>query len=297
MVHHEVCPLCSSSEIVSYLRCTDHFLSKKEFSLFRCLSCSFIFTQDYPEESDIGLYYESDDYISHSDTSKGIINKIYLLVRRIMLHRKRAIVTRVTGLHKGKLIDIGSGTGYFANEMRGAGWEVKGIEINEKARDLSLSRFSLDVSDPSHLSSFETDSFDCITLWHVLEHFHDPFRYASEIIRLLKPGGLCVIAVPNSDSFDAAYYKQYWAAYDVPRHLWHFSPETFRLFSEKTGFVMEKIKTLPPDVFYISSLSERYRYPGFSFIRGIIRAIWFTLLSVSNKKKSSSVIYILRKQA
>ena len=295
MVHHNVCPLCSSEKIFLHFRCIDHLISKEEFAIYKCPACEFEFTQDYPEEDEIGKYYDSDDYISHSDTSKGFSNKIYRLVRNAMLLKKRCIINKVTGLHKGSLLDIGSGTGHFAGTMKKAGWQVKGIEINEKARDFSISRFGLEIIGPGQISTLEADSFDCITLWHVLEHFHDPFKYASDIFRLLKPGGMCVIALPNCSSYDAKHYGRFWAAYDVPRHLWHFNPSTFRLFSEKTGFILENLRSLPLDVFYISLLSERYKGSGLSFITGIAKAKLFAFLSVLKRRRSSSVIYILRK--
>ena len=295
MVHHVECPLCSSEKIFRHFRCIDYFLSKKAFEIYKCSSCDFEFTQDCPEETETGKYYESDNYISHSDTSKGLSDKIYHLARSIMLHRKRSIIKNVSGLHKGSLLDIGSGTGYFARTMKNAGWLVKGIEINEKARDFSISRFGLEVIGPDQISILEADSFDCITLWHVLEHFHNPFKYASDIIHLLKPGGLCLIALPNCNSYDAKYYGQFWAAYDVPRHLWHFNPSTFRVFSEKAGFITGNLMNLPLDVFYISILSEGYKGSKLAFIKGIITAFLFVFQSVFNKRRSSSVIYILRK--
>lgn len=295
MVHHEVCPLCSSDSISLLFRCTDHFITKEIFGVYKCSACNFEFTQDCPEETEIGRYYESDDYISHSDTSKGFSNKIYRLARNFMLNRKKAIIKDVTGLKKGSLLDIGSGTGYFAGTMKQEGWQVRGIEINEKARNFSISNFGIEVAGPEKLSILEANSFDCITLWHVLEHFHDPFKYSSDILRLLKPGGICVIALPNCSSYDAKNYGRYWAAYDVPRHLWHFNPSTFRLFSEKAGFILENLRSLPLDVFYISLLSEKYKGSGLSFIRGIAKAKLFAFLSVFKKEKTSSIIYILRK--
>jgi SAM-dependent methyltransferase len=295
MVHHRECPLCRSENISLNFSCTDHFVSKEVFPLFKCRQCGFAFTQDYPEESKIGRYYESEDYISHSDTSRGLSNKLYRLVRNLMLSRKRNIVRKVTRLPEGSILDIGSGTGYFAFTMKKAGWQVKGIEVNEKARNFSSSQFGIDVCGPDKIDVLESKSYDCITLWHVLEHFHDPFKYAREIFRLLKPGGICVIALPNMGSYDATYYGSYWAAYDVPRHLWHFNPDSFRIFCEKTGFKLEPVKTLPMDVFYISQLSEKYKESSFAFIRGMIKAMVFAFLSVFNKKRSSSLIYILQK--
>lgn len=295
MVHHKVCPLCLSRDISLHLRCTDHYISKEVFEIYECRECGFEFTQGYPEEAESGKYYESEDYISHSDTAKGFSNKLYRLARKIMLQRKLSIIRRFTGINRGSILDIGSGTGYFADTMKRAGWQVKGIEINEKARSYAKSIFALDILGPESIATIQTGSFDCITLWHVLEHFHDPFSYASEIVRLLKPGGVCIIALPNSGSFDAGHYGKFWAAYDVPRHLWHFNPETFRRFTDKAGFVTENMLTLPLDLFYISILSEKYKGSWLHFFRGIATAMMYTFTSFFNKKRSSSIIYILRK--
>ena len=295
MVHHEVCPLCFSDKTGLLFNSNDHFVSRKDFAVFKCSDCGFLFTQDYPEESEIGAYYESEEYISHSDTSRGFSNKLYRIARTIMLGRKKVLVEKITGLIKGKILDIGSGTGYFAAIMRKAGWQVKGVEINEKARNFSASNFGLEVDLPDRITSYDTNSFDCITLWHVLEHFHDPFKYISEIYRLLKPGAVCVVALPNSSSYDSTYYKQFWAAWDVPRHLWHFQPSTFRVLSEKSGFTLGNIKTLPLDVFYISLLSERYKSSSMAFFKAMSRAFFFAFMSVFNRERSSSIIYILRK--
>jgi 2-polyprenyl-3-methyl-5-hydroxy-6-metoxy-1,4-benzoquinol methylase len=295
MVHHKVCPLCSSEKISLLLSCKDYFVSKEEFPIFRCSDCGFSFTQDYPEENEIGSFYESDEYISHSDTAKGFANQVYRVARSLMLRKKRDLIQHITGLKQGSIVDIGSGTGYFASVMKKSGWRVRGIEINEKARNFSISHFGLEVSSPGQLSSIDSDSFDCVTLWHVLEHFHNPFEYMLEIRRVLKPGAFCVIALPNSGSYDTIHFGQYWAAWDVPRHLWHFKPSTFRVFSEKTGFSLEDMKTLPLDVFYISQLSEKYKGSSLYFLKGIVIASAFAFLTMFNKKRSSSVIYILRK--
>jgi 2-polyprenyl-3-methyl-5-hydroxy-6-metoxy-1,4-benzoquinol methylase len=295
MVHHLRCPLCSSEMITLHFSCTDHFISKEAFDIVRCNTCRFLFTQDYPDEKEINKYYESEDYISHSDTSAGIINKFYHLIRQVMLLRKRRIIEKLTGLQNGDLLDVGSGTGHFAWEMKKSGWSVKGIEISDKARKFSSSTFGLEIIAPEQISGMVAESFDCITMWHVMEHFYDPDKYISDIITLLKPGGICIIALPNSSSFDAKYYKNFWAAFDVPRHLWHFDPVTFRYFSGNTGIKVENQLVLPFDVFYISVLSEKYAGSQWPFIKGIARAIWFSFLTIFDRNKSSSIIYILRK--
>jgi 2-polyprenyl-3-methyl-5-hydroxy-6-metoxy-1,4-benzoquinol methylase len=296
MVHHIVCPLCSSELTGLQFSCIDHFASGKDFAIFKCSDCGFFFTQDYPDEDKITEFYESDNYISHNDTAEGFSNRLYRIARNLMLRKKKELIRNITGLKKGTILDIGSGTGYFAVTMKKAGWFVKGIEINEKARRYSVSHFGLDIVTPDKISSFDTKSFDCITLWHVLEHFHDPFNYISEINRLLKPGAVCLIALPNSGSYDAEHYKRFWAAWDVPRHLWHFNPVTFRFFSEKSGLILTDLRILPLDVFYISQLSEKYKGSSFHFLRGMSKATIFAILSFFKRSKSSSVIYILRKQ-
>ncbi|TFG44237.1 MAG: class I SAM-dependent methyltransferase [Bacteroidia bacterium] len=294
MISHSTCPLCSSGKISLYLNCTDHLLSMEEFDLCKCSECGFIFTGQYPEEQNIRRYYESDDYISHNDKAKGFLNRIYLQARSIMLKRKRRMVEKTTGIRKGRILDFGCGTGYFAAEMKKSGWDVTGIEPNTKARDFASGQFGLDVKSPEQISGLTTGSFDCITMWHVLEHFHDPFGYSAEIKRLLKPGGLCLCALPNCSSFDAKHYRESWAAYDVPRHLWHFTPAAFRVFAEKTSFRITGIRSLPLDVFYISILSEKNKGSHFPFFKGMIKGSLFGFRSLFDKFKSSSLIYFLR---
>jgi SAM-dependent methyltransferase len=294
MISHSICPLCNSERISLFLKCTDHLVSKEIFDLFRCKSCGFVFTREYPDENSIGKHYESDDYISHDDKAKGFLNRIYLPVRNIMLQKKRRISIKTTRLRKGKILDIGCGTGYFAGTMKKAGWDVTGIEPNVKARDYGSGRFGINVLSPEQISDLPDHSFDLVTMWQVMEHFHDPFSYATEILRLLKPGGVCLCAMPNCSSFDAEHYREFWAAYDVPRHLWHFTPETYRVFSEKTGFQITGTRPLPFDVFYISILSEKNKGTRFPFMTGMLIGFMFSLLSLFDKKRSSSLTYYVK---
>jgi ubiquinone/menaquinone biosynthesis C-methylase UbiE len=254
-----------------------------------------VFTQDHPDEKEISSYYASDDYLSHNDSAPGLTSALYRFSRRIMLGRKRKITEKAAGIKKRNLLDIGCGTGHFVDVMKQAKWEVKGIEINDKARQYAISRFGVEVSDPGQIASLETGSFDCITMWHVLEHFQDPFMYISEVSRLMKAEGTCIIALPNCSSYDAEHYGKFWAAFDVPRHLWHFSPFSFQLFAQKAGFTIRSVRSLPLDVFYISMLSEKYRGNHLSFITGIVKGSWFWFLTLFKKTKSSSLIYILKK--
>jgi ubiquinone/menaquinone biosynthesis C-methylase UbiE len=295
MIHLNKCPLCSSENTGHYLLTCDNFLSREFFELIRCAGCGFIFTRDHPGEAEAGRYYESDEYLSHNDSAKGLSAVLYRLTRNFMLRRKRSIVNNFTVLKKGTLLDIGSGTGHFLSEMKNAGWTASGIEINEKAREFSVSETGVQVIPPEMISSLSSESFDCITMWHVLEHFQEPFEYASEVFRLLKPGGSWVVALPNCSSYDALHYREYWAAYDVPRHLWHFTPATFNLFANKAGFKVKSTRSLPLDVFYISALSEKYKGSKHHLLKGLASGLRFAIMSAFQKDKSSSLIYLLKK--
>jgi SAM-dependent methyltransferase len=288
------CLVCGSDDTAFNLKCKDHLTGGGNFDIFSCKKCGFTFTTDPPGETDIEKYYDAGDYISHSDTKKGLTNNLFHFTRSLMLFRKRNIIRKLTGLKTGTLLDIGCGTGYFAAFMKKGEWEVTGVEKNEGARRLAIEKFGLNVVNESEIAGFREETFDCITLWHVFEHIHDPVKYLPYIRRVLKPRGVCVIAMPNCSSFDAKHYREYWAAWDVPRHLWHFTPGVFRTFAEKNGFEVKGIKRLPADVFYISILSERYRGTNIPFLQGLIKGLWFSLLTLFNKKGSSSLIYILK---
>lgn len=295
MVHHSQCPLCRSGNITFYLGSEDYFLSSAIFNLWKCSSCSFIFTQDHPDETESAAYYDSPEYISHNDSSSGFADSLYRLVRSIMLKRKTRLAKKSKAQGSGSILDIGSGSGYFAAAMKKEGWKVTGVEINAAIREYSAKRYGLEIYPPSALFTFGNESFDCITLWHVLEHFIDVDSYAKEIHRILKSQGTCIVALPNSASYDALHYKSFWAAWDLPRHLWHFNPETFTLFCNKHGFSVRSIKLLPADVFYISWLSEKYMKTPFSFVRGMFKALFFSIKTVVSVNRGSSLVYVLTK--
>lgn len=293
MMHHSDCPLCSSSSVSFKFNIKDNFISGEVFPLNKCNSCGFLFTQDHPDKDEISRYYESESYISHSNTSEGLINKIYKTVRKLMLRRKTRLVKNVTGLDNGRILDVGSGTGHFLKSMKDAGWKTTGIEINQSASEFSTSAFNIPVYNSIDDLSGDM-KFDCISLWHVLEHFQDPEEYISKLKRHLNPGGVFIIALPNSDSYDSHHYKEKWAAYDVPRHLWHFNHGTFSVFVKKTGLELSGMRYLPFDVFYISMLSEKYSDKSFSNIRGLFKGMLFASCSFFNPLKASSLIFILK---
>lgn len=292
----ETCPLCGGTHLERTLTCVDHCATGEMFHLCRCADCGFLFTQDFPAEAEIGRYYETPDYISHSDTKKGIINRLYHWVRRYMLKRKATLVMRVTHRKEGRLLDIGTGTGYFADTMKRLGWQVEAVEKNASARTFAHTHFNLEVRPETALKDYEPGSFDVITLWHVLEHLEHLNDTWETLHSLLTDKGMLLVAVPNCSSYDARKYGAYWAAYDVPRHLWHFTPATIQQFASKHGFIMSERHPMPFDAFYVSMLSERHMHSSFPFLRGVLAGTlaWFS--SLVRKERSSSMIYVFRKK-
>ncbi len=290
------CPLCGSTHLKCVMTCTDFYASGEQFDLYACEDCGFTFTQGVPVESEIGRYYETPDYISHSDTKKGLMNTLYHQVRKYMLGRKARLVMKEAHRKKGRLLDIGTGTGYFANTMLQRGWAVEAIEKNAQARAFAHEHFGLTVKPETALQELPEGSFDVITLWHVMEHLEHLHDVWDTLRRLLNEKGVLIVAVPNRSSYDAGRYGKHWAAYDVPRHLWHFTPATIQQFASRHGFIMAERHPMPFDAFYISMLSEKHRGSSYSFLRGAYAGTlaWFNTLG--SKERSSSMIYVFRKK-
>lgn len=290
------CPVCGSKDFVSFLTCEDYFATKDTFDILRCKACSFAFTQDFPSEDEIGKYYDAPSYISHSDTNKGIVNILYHLARKIALRSKSKIVLKYSALNQGKLLDIGSGTGYFLNKMKELKWIVTGIEKSEAARKLAKQKFDIYTQDSEYLYDLNCKTKNVITMWHVLEHLEHLNAVMGHLQTILQDDGTVIIALPNKDSFDAAHYKEYWAAYDVPRHLWHFSPADFNRLAIKHHYEVVDIKPMYFDAFYISMLSEKNKGTFLAGIIGLIKGGVFFLRSLYNKERCSSLTYILKKK-
>ncbi len=296
MTEARPCLVCGDNGFTGLFTAKDHLVSGESFIIRRCDACGFVFTADPPNEKDIGSYYISEDYISHSDKKQSITEYLYHLARRWMLRRKYRLVAAATRMDSGTLIDIGSGTGYFASYMQKKGWNVTGIELNEQARNYSVSMFGIKALAPEAIKDIPDRSADCITFWHVIEHLYDPAGWLNEVKRILRDDGKCIIALPNLDSADARWFGNRWAALDVPRHLWHFTPATLIRFAGDHGFTCSKIRTLPLDVFYISSLSYRNSGCKLSLLRGIFTGTLLTINSIFRKNSASSLIYELSKK-
>ncbi len=292
----EACPLCGGNHFRHFLDCTDHFATGERFSLLECEACGFRFTQDAPVEAEMGRYYDTPAYISHSNTHKGIVNTLYHHVRRYMLGRKARLVRKALHHPTGRILDIGAGTGYFIHTMFEKGWDVEAVEKSEQARQFALDHFHLLIKPDTELTDFKAKEFNVITLWHSMEHIEHLNELWETLYRLLDDKGVLVVAVPNCGSYDAEKYGSHWAAYDTPRHLWHFTVNSMQRFALKHNFILEGHYPMPFDAFYISMMSERYKKHRFAFVRGLFWGAMAWLNARTRRGRSSSVIYVFRKR-
>ncbi|HMZ46082.1 MAG TPA: class I SAM-dependent methyltransferase [Chitinophagaceae bacterium] len=296
IIHQTFCPCCNSENINEAFVTNDFSVSKQIFAVWQCNDCCVRFTQNIPDANSIEPYYKSANYISHSDTKEGLINKIYHSVRNFTLQTKKKLIVEQTGFTNGSLLDIGAGTGAFANIMQQSGWQVKGLEPDTTASNIAFQKYGLRFQHPQALFDQEPLQFDAITLWHVLEHIHDVHGYLQCINKILKQNGKVFIAVPNYTSADAAIYKEYWAAYDVPRHLYHFSPLSFKKLAEQHNFLIAAYKPMWFDSFYVSMLSEKYKNNGRNnYIMAILNGCISNIKTLVNVEQCSSIIYVLSK--
>lgn len=288
------CLVCDNQNISFLMDVKDHFLSGETFSLYKCNSCGLISTFPAPDESKISEYYKSEKYVSHSSKPSGLFEFAYHQVRQITLKSKAKITSKYS--HGKKLLDIGCATGEYLQTCKKQGFEVSGVEPNQKAREIALANYGLKIGDLNSLNSFSPESFDVITMWHVLEHVHDINERMAKINQLLKLNGIAIIAVPNPESYDAHHYIDKWAAYDVPRHLFHFTQNALKTLAEKHGFTVREILPMKFDAFYVSLLSEKYKTGRSSVLKATMTGIKSNRKAKQQQNNYSSLIYILSKK-
>ena len=287
------CPWCGSDKAQINLWLKDEFLSKEDFHICECLSCGLLYTMPRPSKDKIGDYYKSEEYYSHQENKKGFIPKIYESVKKVNLKHKYKLSTE--GIETGNMMDIGCGVGDFIHTAEEKGWQCVGVEPSDNAKTIAKTRVKADIIRSEELENLPDGSFDLITMWHVLEHVDELKWQVTQLQRLIKSNGRIIIAVPNYKSYDGQYYKEHWAAYDVPRHLNHFNKQTITKIFKASGLELKKTDKLIWDAYYISYMSEQYKHHKFPLIKGAYRGL------VSNCKARlsgewSSMVYIFEKK-
>ena len=286
------CPICGNNTFKPFLVCEDHLVSNQNFTIQQCQKCGFRLTNPRPGADSISSYYKSEQYVSHNDESSGLVNIVYRLVRNYTLRSKLNLINEVNK-GTGRILDIGCGTGAFLESCRVGEWHVTGMEPDADARLIATKKLQADIKPGINELAGE-EPFDVITLWHVLEHIPNLNETIPKLNKLLADGGTLLIAVPNSDSYDAQYFKQYWAAYDVPRHLHHFTPSSIELLFKEHDFFLADTKPMMFDAFYIAMLSTRYKTGKADYLK----SVRIGLRSNKESKRTgnfSSLIYLFKK--
>ena len=283
------------SNLEPYLKCKDYSVSGENYELMFNKDYEMLVTIPVPEN--LSYYYKSEDYISHTDSKKTVIDKIYQTIKNITLKRKLGLINECL-LHQNSIsrpekniLDIGAGTGDFLKVCKVNLWNVFGIEPDMEARNIAAKKGVLLHKDVSH---FTDKKFEIITLWHVLEHVENLEEYISTLEKLLSKNGTLIIAVPNYKSYDAKHYSKFWAAFDVPRHLWHFSETSISKLFAPVNLTVEKTLPMRFDAYYISLLSEKYKYGSMKPISALFRGFVSNIKAIKSKQYSS-LIYVLKK--
>ena len=295
MVTYTSCPVCKSIQIQPQLSAKDYTVSGEIFSIVACNNCTHLFTQNVAEQNEIGKYYASENYISHSNTQVGFVNKLYHSIRKKTLQSKKKLIEGETQKSTGNILDIGCGTGAFLYTMKTGGWEITGLEPDETARAKAKTLYGIEPQPSNNIFNLPDNNYDAITMWHVLEHVHQLNEYVEQLKNMLTDNGKIFIAVPNYTSYDAQHYGQFWAAYDVPRHLYHFSPDSMKRLLEQHGLTIKKIKPMWFDSFYVSMLSEQHKNGKGNLIKAFLVGLVSNIKTLFNSKKCSSLIYIIKK--
>jgi 2-polyprenyl-3-methyl-5-hydroxy-6-metoxy-1,4-benzoquinol methylase len=292
-----ICPICQSTKFDFSLNCKDYTVSHEIFTIARCVKCNFKVTSPAPENQDLGNYYNSNDYISHTSKSNSFIDSLYLLARTYTLNWKiRVIKKAIPNSTEVRILDYGCGTGEFLQKCKSNGWQIEGIEPSEHARIKAQLNCNHHIAPT--IDDVPTKEFNIISLWHVLEHVPELNSTLSALHNKLQKNGRLLVALPNPNALDAQHYKTHWAAYDVPRHLWHFNQENIERLLLNNGFTVVSKVPMPLDAFYVSLLSEKYLRNGKTKISGIAKAILTAVRSnrkARSTKEYSSIIYIAKK--
>ncbi len=285
----EHCPVCKKNQFTNHMICNDYSVSGESFALVKCTNCELVFTNPRPEENQLGRYYKSDQYISHTDQGNSLINNIYKIVRKYTLRQKSKLI-RKKNHGVGTLLDYGCGTGDFVKAASQKGWKAYGYEPDDDARRIALEKNKSGIIENINKSP---DNIDIITAWHVIEHVSQLKDTLQKLSKKLKVGGHMIIALPNHKSFDAEYYKQDWAAYDVPRHLYHFDRTSIKYLIQKLKLELVDVLPMKFDSYYVSLLSEK-NIKSHSYINAL-KVGYKSNLKAQKTKEFSSLIYIISK--
>lgn len=281
------CPVCNSEKTKHILTAKDYLVTGENFQIDSCQECGLRFTNPRPDDDQLAGYYDSEEYISHSDEDNSLVGRLYKIARSFALKRKRKLIEKLSPNER--LLDVGCGTGYFIDYCKQNGWQVNGVEPNDLARSQAEEKTNIKIQqDLAEVKG----SFGVITLWHVLEHLPNLEETLNQLKSILAPGGVLIIAVPNFEAYEATTFKEYWAAYDVPRHLYHFNLKSVQSLTKKNGLKIARTYPMKLDSFYISLLSNKNKYRSNKYINSFITGLLSNIYAIKSKNYSSLIYQI-----
>ena len=286
------CPVCENTAFKTFLSCKDHTVTQETFEIVACKNCDFKFTNPRPNKVILPKYYQSEEYISHSNKNNSLIHLVYKQARNFTIRKKVKLINTIS--KKGTILDVGCGTGEFLSACKSDGWKIEGVEPSQVAVNQLVTLLKQEVYNAIFDVAHENLA-DVITMWHVLEHVPDLNKTIEKINALLKTDGTLIIAVPNYPSYDAAIYKELWAAYDVPRHLYHFDRNVMKNLLDKHSLEIKEILPMKLDAYYVSLLSEKYKNAKNNYISAIVNGYKSNTWAKNNNGEYSSLIYIIEK--
>ena len=264
----------------TYIEVVDHFLTKEKFKIQTTSVPGLLQTNPTPTKEDINKYYKSERYISHNSRKRGVFFFFYRLLRSVNFYTKYRFLSRANDNRN--VLDFGSGEGYFLNMLKKRGLNACGV-------DPSVTSLLPNVYKSIFAEQLNSQKFSHITAWHSIEHVHELEKTISRMYDLLDEKGAIIVATPNYLSFDARYYKSFWAAYDVPRHLWHFDKKSLKEVFENKGFKLIKSRPMLLDAYYVSLLSESYKKSIFKIFKSVFVGTISNTLAFFTKEYSSNV--------
>lgn len=287
------CANCENSKFDLFIKSKDYSVSGELFQIVKCEKCDFFFTNPRPKDKSLDKYYLSENYMSHTNSKKGLFENLYQIVRKYSIKKKYKLISSI--IKNGEILDIGCGTGEFLNKCKSKKWKTKGIEPSDIARKKAQENYNLDIKKSTDLSKIN-NQFDIITMWHVLEHVPNLNESINQFHQILKKNGKIIVAVPNLESYDCSYYKKYWAGYDLPIHLYHFSKKSIQNIFNKHRLKLIKTKGMKFDSYYVSLLSEEYKNGNKNYLKAFIIGSISNLYGYLTKRGFSSTIYVFEKE-
>ncbi|MBU2914656.1 class I SAM-dependent methyltransferase [Reichenbachiella agariperforans] len=285
------CPSCNYQEFTNHIICDDHSLTHESFAIMKCKNCELLITSPRPSKGAIGKYYQFEDYISHTNKATNPVNWIYKLVRNHTINTKFKLIQSLSD--KETILDYGCGTAQLLKYIKEQGWKVTGIEPDQNARTIAQKNIGDTVFE--NIDKLPAKKYGIISLWHVLEHVHDINETLQALKQHLSKKSRLIVAVPNSASYDQRFYKKHWAAYDVPRHLYHFNQETITALMKYNGYKLEATHPMKFDSFYVSLLSEKYKTGQSNYFKAFCIGLLSNRWAKKNNHNYSSIIYIFKK--